>query len=301
MRSRDTFIIRHLFEQRYRVRYEQELGELLDELEGDGGAAAHSTWDLLRSAARSHIDALSPVGSGASSIAGVSTVALLAFAGWLFSALALGKLAEGLPHAYSFLGLLGGGSNARGNVDPTSNVELIVAGVLMTLGLISGAMALVATVWHLPRVFKRPTWNDLRGPVVGLAIIGATVVGALGFTVRWAHRLSVAARNGGDTAYSDFVVLVGILILISMIAAFFALSVVARRTSAFDAYAGTRGRAPMLASAALALGFIGGVLHLIAIVGPRGIGAPILSCMLLNLGATAAALWSTRRVALTLR
>lgn len=181
-----------LFPRRWRARYGPELIHLVEEERTAGQSAWRIGGDLVAAAAAERARELGLIGSGVTRAARVTGGCLAVFWAWTAFVVAGAVVQKSAEHWQ-------GAVPAGARTVPATAFAVLIAGAAL-----AGVTVLVGIALALPRIRTALADGGLRavrGPVVWAGVLSlVTGAGMLGLAV-WAHRLSVAQRNGADHRY----------------------------------------------------------------------------------------------------
>jgi hypothetical protein len=179
------------FPRAWRARYGSELSTLLEQVDATERSSPATRFDIPRAglAERLRVLAPGPLPPAEQAREGALLV-LCAWAVFVVGGSGVAKLSEhwqaatppasqSLPsHAFSVLYWTAG----VGSV-------LVIAGVAISLP-------------ALARLFRRGGWVEVRRPLLRALLLSVLAIGVTAGLSRWAHSLTSAARNGGDSLYT---------------------------------------------------------------------------------------------------
>jgi hypothetical protein len=194
----------------WRDRYGEEFAALLDDTIGDGVPSVRLRLDVMRSGTVMRLREAGLWGDDAppaESMRGGALAVLCAWSVFVVAGIALQKTAE---HWHD--GMPGGVARTVGGIAfGTVQVTAAIASILV----VAGAIVVLPTV---ARFLSTGGWRAVRRPYGWAALTCTVTVAALGALIPWARDLTVAQRNGADTAYTLGALAVALLAVASIAA-----------------------------------------------------------------------------------
>ena len=191
-----------LYPRAWRARYGDELTDLILQASGSRGPCLRLTADVALAGIRERLRAIGSLGNDLTPGDRTQSGVLLVMWSWMLFVLGGIGVQKAAEHWKAAV------PTAKAGVPEVAfGVLLVVAAigsVLVLAGITCGARALAPFL-------RAGGWKHIRRPIYrASAITGLTVTGLLALSI-WAHNLSLAQRNGHNSAYSAAVLIWALL------------------------------------------------------------------------------------------